>query len=84
MAVKPLRTSGRFPAIYRIVLSGRLDESWSGRLGEMVFAVLESPGGAQTVLEGPIRDRAELNGILTSLFGLQLTLLRVEAVEEEQ
>ena len=63
---RPQWTSGPLPAVYRIVASGRLDSSWRGRLGEMEISVHESPSGASTVLEGPIRDRAELTGILNT------------------
>jgi len=74
--------AGPLPAVYRIVVSGRLDSSWQGRLGAMEFSVNECPGGATTVLEGRIRDRAELSGILNTLFDFHLTLLRVEVVED--
>ena len=83
MKTDPQWTSGPLPAVYRIVVSGRLDNSWRGRLGEMEISTLESPSGTSTVLEGPIRDRAELSGILNSLYDLHLTLLRVEVVENQ-
>jgi len=80
---RPQRVSGPLPAVYRIVASGRLDSSWRGRLGEMEISVHESPSGASTLLEGPVRDRAELTGILNTLNDLHLTLLRVEVVDDQ-
>lgn len=49
----------------------------------MKVTVHESSGGASTVLEGLIRDRAELAGIINTLNDLHMTLLRVEVVEDE-
>ena len=81
---RPQWSTGPLPAVYRIVVSGRLDSSWQGRLGAMEFSVHECPGGATTVLEGRIRDRAELSGILNTLCNLHLILLRVEVVKGQQ
>ena len=36
-----------------------------------------------TALVGPLRDQAELNGILETLYSLHLPILRVEQVEDE-
>lgn len=71
------------PAVYRLEVAGRLGSVWRKRLGEMHATVHESPDGSVTVLEGPIRDRSELSGILNTLNDLHLTLLRVEVVEDE-
>lgn len=70
----------RSPAVYRIVVAGRVGPNWRNRLGAMQCSLQESPNGATTVLEGPIRDRAELTGILNTLYDLHLTLLRVEVL----
>jgi hypothetical protein len=37
----------------------------------------------RTTLIGPLRDQAELNGVLETLYGLHLTILKVETVDEE-
>lgn len=76
-------SSHDLPGIYRIVVSGKLSSTWWGRLGGMKVTVHESSGGASTVLEGLIRDRAELAGIINTLNDLHMTLLRVEVVEDE-
>jgi len=74
---------GQIPAVYRITVKGRLDPSWWERLGGMQVTPRELLDGAGTVLQGPIRDRAELSGILNTLCDLRMTLLRVEVVEDE-
>ena len=67
------------PGYYRILLQGQLNPDWSGRLGGMhvVASTLEADAGV-TVLQGRVRDQAELSGILNALYELHLTLLKVE------
>lgn len=67
--------------VYRIAVKERLDPAWESRLGSMRIIRHESSIHTGTTLIGPIRDRAELTGILNTLSSLQLTLLKVEAVE---
>ena len=40
-------------------------------------------GASHTALVGPIRDQAELNGVLEILCGLHLPILKVEKVEND-
>ena len=72
------------PATYRIVVQGELDEDWCSRLAGMVITT-SSRGDKtpHTTLLGLIRDQAELNGVLETLYGLHLTILKVENVDEE-
>ena len=67
------------PGYYRILLQGQLNPSWSDRLGGMqvVVPTLEADTG-MTVLQGRVRDQAELSGILNALYELHLPLLKVE------
>jgi len=67
------------PGYYRILLQGQLNPDWSGRLGGMqvVAPALEVDTGV-TVLQGRVRDQAELSGILNALYELHLPLLKVE------
>ena len=67
------------PGYYRILLQGQLDPNWSGRLGGMqvVAPALETDTGV-TLLQGRVRDQAELSGILNALYELHLPLLKVE------
>lgn len=67
------------PGAYRIRVRGQLSESWSVRFGDMRVTVsghVESE--PVTILEGEVRDQAELMGILSNLHHLHLPLLSVE------
>lgn len=69
------------PGIYRIVVQGRLDDSWSDWFGGMELAAsLTDDGRTVTSLSGVIVDQAQLHGVLTRVRDLGLTLLLVELV----
>ena len=71
------------PATYRIVVQGTLDASWSDRLGGMTISTTErGQKASHTTLIGPVRDQAQLNGVLEALYGLHLSILSVEKVRE--
>lgn len=70
------------PATYRIVVQGLLSERWRDRLAGLVITTTSPPGQVpRTTLAGPIRDQAELNGVLDTLYGLHLPLITVETVQ---
>ncbi len=70
------------PATYRIVVQGALSEYWRDRLAGLSVTVTCRPGEpARTTLLGRIRDQAELNGVLDTLYGLHLPILALETVE---
>jgi hypothetical protein len=72
------------PATYRIVVQGTLAEDWSDRLAGMTIRSANSDDeGTQTTLTGLIRDQAELNGVLDTLYGLHLSIIKVEQMAEE-
>ena len=72
------------PASYRIVVQGAIDTEWSDRLGGLTVETTRRFGGkSRTTLKGRLHDQAELNGVLTTLYGLHMSILRVEAVGEE-
>ena len=67
------------PGNYRIRVQGFLDKKWSERLGGL--RITTSKTGDQksvTVIEGQVRDQAELAGVLSTLYQRHLTLLSVE------
>ena len=67
------------PATYRIVVKGALERDWSDRLAGMAITVTErDSGSSHTTLVGPLRDQAQLNGVLDTLYDLHLSILRVE------
>ena len=73
------------PATYRIVVQGALNESWSGRLANLAITTTSREAGApHTTLVGPILDQAQLSGVLDTLHGLHLPILKVEKLEDEE
>ena len=72
------------PATYRVEVDGHLDESWSDRLAGMRITTRKRPDQTfVTTLIGRLRDQAELSGVLNSLYGLHLSILKVEVVNGE-
>jgi hypothetical protein len=73
-----------YPAMYRIRFRGKLDSSWSERLGGMTVT---TTGGRDidetTVLEGQLRDQAALTGILNTLYDMQLPLISVDFINSK-
>ncbi len=71
-------------AAYRIKVQGCLCESWSDRLsGLSIISNHPADQAPVTILEGRLRDQAELIGVLNSLYELRLPLLFVEFVKTE-
>jgi hypothetical protein len=66
-------------ARYQIRVQGRLRPEWSTRLGDLKLAVHGGRGHpAVTDLSGWVADQAALMGVLQQLYGLGVTILRVE------
>lgn len=65
-------------SIYEIRLQGHLNQQWAEWLDPLVIA--HAPHG-ETLLTGPIRDQAELYGLLLKLRDLNLTLIAVNRLE---
>ena len=71
------------PATYNIEIEGLLDESWSERLAGMnVKTIKRNNLPLVTILTGPLRDQAELLGVLNALYNLRLTLIAVRRQNE--
>jgi hypothetical protein len=67
---------------YRIRVLGLLEASWAERLGDLhITTSTLKDHGPVTELVGPIRDQAELSGVLETLYELHLTLLSVEMLK---
>ena len=72
------------PAIYRIRVRGRLEASWSDRIGGMQVTETRGPDGqAETILVGRLPDQAALAGILKTLYELHLPVVKTECVDSE-
>ena len=70
------------PAGYRIVVQGRLEPSYTDRLAGMtITTIARGDRMPLTVLVGHLRDQAQLNGVLDTLYGLHLSILEVKKVE---
>ena len=65
--------------VYRLVVAGELSERLLPAFEGMTLA----HEAGNTVLTGPVRDQAELQGALQRVSELGLTLLSVAVVDEE-
>jgi len=75
------RRSPKTPGAYLIDVQGDLT-SWKGRLGELKMHIEQDPRyGQVTTLTGPVRDQAELFGILNTIYELHLPLLRLKKLK---
>jgi hypothetical protein len=70
---------------YRIHVEGVLDPQWSDCLAGLTISVREQPAQPSvTVLTGPLADQAALQGVLDTLFMLNIPLLLVERCPAER
>ncbi len=69
-------------AAYRIVVQGRVSESWHGRLGGLEVTT-SSPEISEplTTLQGRLCDQAALHGLIDTLYALHLPILEVTKVD---
>jgi hypothetical protein len=66
-------------ATYEIRVRGRISNAALERLEGMQGG----PGGVETVLHGPVRDQAELHGLLDRINTLGLELVEVRRLPSE-
>lgn len=72
------------PAVFRIIVQGNLDASWSEQLGGMEISSARTLDNQPlTILTGRLIDQAALAGVLHSLYEMHLPLIKVELLEEE-
>jgi len=72
------------PATYAITVEGHLDETWSDRLGGMNIATrTRADESVVTTLVGPMRDQAQLTGVLNTLYEMHLPILSVKNISED-
>jgi hypothetical protein len=72
--------------IYAIHIAGRLDTSWSERLGGMSVTYQEDEGQDNdlvSILYGPLPDQAALLGVLNALYNARYPLLSVRYLRNE-
>lgn len=72
------------PIRYRIRVEGIIDSDWSDSLAGMTISLEEHEGHHPvSILTGWLEDQGELQGVLNTLFLLNLPLLEVEQSIEE-
>ena len=64
-----------------IRVKGHLDKTWVDRLDGLDITL--TPEGT-TVLSGPMRDQAALDGVLSRLFGMGLQLISVTSEDRTE
>jgi hypothetical protein len=70
------------PVRYRVVVEGELGTQWEDRLGDLKIArTIDGDGVPHTTLSGVFADQAALNGLIDTLYGLHLPIIRVEQIE---
>ena len=65
------------PIIYQLRLKEQLDDQWAEWFSPLV---IQREANGQTLLVGPLRDQAELHGLLLKVRNLNLTLIAVSQV----
>jgi|WetSurMetagenome_2_1015567.scaffolds.fasta_scaffold29216_2 hypothetical protein len=66
------------PAIYQIIIKGRLDANWTEWFDNLTISVAKDKSETVfTTLTGPIMDQGVLHGLLGRIRDLGLTLLEV-------
>ena len=68
------------PIYYRIRVQGHLDSTLSEWFAPLTL--INQPGG-DAVLCGPLRDQAELYGVLLKLYNFNIALLSLQRVPNE-
>ncbi len=70
------------PAIYQIVVKGRLDDHWADWFDDLrITSKKDASGTVLTVLTGPVQDQGALHGLLARVRDLGLPLLEVHRLE---
>jgi hypothetical protein len=68
------------PRRYRLTVEGELSDTAGHAFEGMALSRVDG----KTVLVGPVRDQAELQGLLRRVSDLGLTLLDVRAIDEDE
>ena len=70
-------------AIYKILVRGKIDDSWSDSLSGMQIIVKKSRRDVITsTLVGEIADQTALTSILNNLYEMHLTVIKVTMLSE--
>ncbi len=78
----PSHFSLDLPAIYKIIIKGRLDEQWADWFDDLAISVeTDAAGTVFTILTGPVQDQGALHGLLARVRDLGLPLLEVHRLD---
>ena len=67
---------------YEIVIYERLDDSWAEWFNDFdLLFKKDDQGNPVTVLTGLVIDQAALNGLLTKIWNLNLTIISVKQID---
>jgi hypothetical protein len=72
------------PGIYAVHVAGRVDSSWSDRLGGLTITCNEEGGQIVSVLKGWLPDQAALFGVLDALYNAHYPVLFVRYLRPGQ
>ena len=72
----------RKSAIYKIVIEGELDDSWSDRLGLQITLQKKSGKKPKSTLVGNIADQAALSSVLNLLYDMHMTVISVNMLTD--
>jgi hypothetical protein len=67
--------------IYEIRVRGHLDNHWAAWFAPLT---MQKNIDGETALAGPVRDQAELHGLLVKVRNLNVILLSVNRIEQER
>lgn len=72
------------PAIYQIIVKGKIPVPYHDRFGEMRIEFNpEGSQGIETILVGKLQDQAELSGILKTIYSLHLPVKNITLKEND-
>ena len=69
-------------AIYKIVVEGELENSWSDRLGLQITVQKRTGRKPISILVGNIADQAALSSVLNSLYDMHLAVISVNMLTD--
>ena len=73
------------PGTYKIIISGKIDPTWSDRLEDMAICQATTEAGHLiTTLQGKLSDQAALAGVFNTLYELHTTVLSVVRLEKDK
>ena len=71
------------PAMYRIVVKGKVGKVWSDRLSDMQITIEKQTGEEMfTSLIGKITDQTALSSVLLTLYEMNMTIISVNMLSE--